>query len=146
MIDAVRVPPSATEHVAIELDREFTKLEIVEHGANAPPDQPLNLLRAAADLRAFAVRTRPRRARQHRIFGGQPPFAVAALPAGNTVFDGRGAQHARRAKRNETRAFGVRRDAALEGDGAHLVVPTRRTRRHGSNSISGHAIARSLKW
>ena len=76
VIDAVRVPPSATEHVAIELDRELAELEVIEHRANAAADQPLNLLRAPAELRALARRARPRRARQHRVLGGHPAFAA----------------------------------------------------------------------
>ena len=58
------------EHVAIELDGVFAEAKIVEHRANAPPDEPLNLLRPTADLRcvratcasssrAAASRTRP---------------------------------------------------------------------------------------
>ena len=139
VIDAVRVPPSATSTSQSSLIVYSPNAKIVEHRANAPPDESLNLLRAPAELRAFARRPRLRRARQHRVLGGEPAFAAAASPAGNALLDRRRAQHARRAKRHEARPLGVRRDAALEGDGR---ICRRCDQRAGRNRFSSHGGAR----
>ncbi len=54
----------------------------------------------------------------------------------NALLDGSGAQHARIAKRNQTRSVGVLHNVALKGDGAQLVprtVKRARTLRSGSS-------------
>src|SRR5205085_279282 len=91
--------------IAIELDGELTKLEIVEHGTDTAPDQPLDLLRAAAELGALTRGTRARRTRKHGVLGGKPALTTAALPARNAVLDRSRAQHTRGAKGNEARAL-----------------------------------------
>ena len=51
------------EHVAIELDGELAKPEVVEHRAYAAADEALNLLGATTELSALTRRARARRAR-----------------------------------------------------------------------------------
>ena len=74
----------------------------------------------AAKLRAFARSARSRRARKHRVFGGEPTLAAAALPSGDSVLDRSGTQHARRAEDDETRALRIRSNAAFERDRSKL--------------------------
>src|SRR5450759_536066 len=112
------------EDVAIELPGELAKLEIVEPGAEAAPDQALNLLRAPSQLRSLTGSARPCRAREHCVFRGEPTFATSPLPARNTVLDRRCAQHARRTEDYETRAFGVGSNPPLERDRPEFCYAT----------------------
>src|SRR6266550_1701749 len=108
------------QDVAIELHRELTELEIVEHGTDAPPDQTLNFLSASAKLCPLTRRARPSRPWKHRVLGSEPPLATSALPARNAVLDRGGAQHACRAERYEARALGVWCDCTLECDRSEI--------------------------
>src|SRR5260221_1236918 len=109
------------EDVAVHLEGVLAPGEIVEHGANAAADEPLNLLRAPPDLRPLAWSSRLRRARQHCVFRGDPPFAASAPPGGDAFLDGRRAEHSRCTKGLETAALAIRRHAALEGNSAQRV-------------------------
>src|SRR5690606_29448708 len=109
------------QHVAGDLERVLAPGEVVEHRAHAAPDEPLDLLRAPADVAPLARRARVRRARQHCVLGGEPAFALALLPPGHAVLDGHGAEHARVAEAHEAGAFGVGRGVALERDGTQRI-------------------------
>ena len=130
------------QHVAVHLERELAPLEIVDHRANAAPDEPLDLLRAATHLLALARRSRVRRARQHRVLGGEPAFAPALLPAGDAVLHAGGAQHARIAEGNQARPLGVRRRTALHGHRAHRA---RRARAGTGTCRISHEVSLSSK-
>jgi hypothetical protein len=111
------------EHVAVERDRALAEEREVEHAAQRPADQALDLLRAAALLaaRRFAVAAGVGGARQHAVLGGDPALAAAALVRRHLVLDRGGAQHAGVAEGDEHRALGVAGEAALDGNGAKLV-------------------------
>ena len=126
------------QHVAVHLDREFAELEVVEHRAKTPSNESLNLLRAAADLRALARGARVRRAREHRVLRRHPPLALAALPSRYAILDARRAQHARVAARDQTGALGVRRRVAHHLQRAERIECTTNAR----GSFRSHEVPR----
>jgi hypothetical protein len=70
------------QHVAIDPQRPLSERLEVEHRAQRPPDQPLDLdgsalLFAGARL---ALRPLPGRGRQERVLGGQPAAPLALHP------------------------------------------------------------------
>ena len=113
--DLKRKTPAELVTLAEELE--------VEDAAQRPADQALDLLRPPALLaaRRLAIAARVRGAGQHAVFGSEPALAAAALVRRHLVFDRGGAQHLGVAERDEDRALGVAREAALDGDGAKLV-------------------------
>jgi hypothetical protein len=102
------------QDIAIDANGELTEPEIIEHGANAAPDEALNLLGPAAKLRTLAVGSGARCARKHCVFRREPTQSGATTPAGHTVLDGRRAQHARLSESDEAAALGVRCGATFE--------------------------------
>ena len=65
------------EHVAVDLDRALAQARKIDDRAHRPPDEPLDLLRAARLLaaRRLAIAARVRRARQHAVLGREPALA-----------------------------------------------------------------------
>src|SRR5690606_33250270 len=107
--------------VAVHLERVLAPGEVIDHRADAAADEPLDFLRTAPEVAAFAWRTRVRGTRQHRVLGREPPFAPTLLPAGHAILDGNRAEHARVAEAHEAGAFGVGREVALQRDGTQRV-------------------------
>jgi hypothetical protein len=70
------------DDVAIERDLAFAEFLEIDDGAQAAADQPLDFLRATGLLArgGFAASAGVGGARQHAIFGGDPPLALAAQP------------------------------------------------------------------
>ena len=104
VIEATRVPPSARQHVAIDRDRALAELREIDRRAQRAPDQPLDLLAAAAGI---ALGAGVGRARQHRVLGGEPAPALAGEERRHAVLDARGAQHPGVAELDQRRALGV---------------------------------------
>ena len=120
---AVRVPPSAWMHVAIDGDLALAELRQVDHGAQRAADQALDLLRAArgmADGR-LAPRALVGGARQHAVFGRHPAAPLALEPRRHALFQARRAEDMRVAELDEARALGMHRHRALDRDAAKLV-------------------------
>ena len=91
VIDAVRVPPSAwMTSQSIQIVRSPSSVSRVDRAQRAA-DQPLDLLRAAADLAGagLALRARRRGARQHAVFGRDPALAGVAQERRHAVLDAR---------------------------------------------------------
>src|SRR5439155_11464927 len=72
-------------------------------------DQPLDFLRPPADLSGarFALRARARSARQHAVLRRHPALAGVAEKGRHSIFDARGADHARATRFDQRRSFGV---------------------------------------
>ncbi len=111
------------EHVAVEPHRPLAEVLEPHHRPQRPADQPLDLLRAAADLArgGFALRARAGGARQHAVFGRHPPLARAAQEGRHAIFHARRAHHARAAGFDQHRPFGVDVDAWSQLERAQLV-------------------------
>src|SRR5687768_16806284 len=71
------------EDVAVHANGELSEREVIDHGANAPTNESLNFLRAAAELRSLAGRAGSRGAGQHCVLGGDPALTFALLPPGD---------------------------------------------------------------
>jgi hypothetical protein len=108
----------------------------VDHRPQAAPDQPLDFLRASALLafRGLAVAAGMRRARQHRVLGGDPALAFAAQERRDPFLDARSDQHACVAEADQHRAFGVLGESGLNLDDAHLVGRAA-GRSHGNSNL-----------
>ena len=96
VIDAQRVPPSACEHVAVDVHGPLAERGEVDHAAQRTADQPLDLDRAAvrpaaADVALLALAGR---GGQHPVLGGDPSAARPGQPARHAVLDRGGADHA----------------------------------------------------
>ena len=111
------------DDVAVDGDLALAERLQVDHGAQAAPDQALDLDRAAALLagRGLAPGALGGRARQHAVFGGDPAAPLALEPGRQPVLQRGGHQHVGVAEFHEAGAFGVFHHAALERDGAQLV-------------------------
>jgi hypothetical protein len=86
-------------------------------------ERPMDFLRSAAllALGGLAAAAGVRGARQHRVLGRHPAFALAAQPRRQPLFHAGGDEHARIAERYEARPFGVLGEAGLDIDGAHFI-------------------------
>src|SRR5690606_2417628 len=94
----------------------------VDAGAQAAPDQALDLERAPALPAAggLAPAAAVGGARQHAVFGRDPALALAAQERRRLVLDAGGAQHAGVAERDQYRAFGMPGIAALDRNRTQL--------------------------
>ena len=111
------------DDVAVEPHRPLAQVLEPHHRAQRAADQPLNLLRAAADLArgGFALRARVGGARQHAVLGRHPALARAAQKRRHAILDARRADHARAADLDQHRAFGVDVDAGRQLKRTQLV-------------------------
>ena len=111
------------QHVAVDRDLHVGHLLQVGDGAQRAADETLDLLRAARLLafRRLAADALGRRARQHRVLGGDPSLARALEPRRDALLDRRGAQHARAAELDEHRTVRHLRVVAREQDRAEIV-------------------------
>src|SRR5262249_60350294 len=75
-------PAVGLEHVAVEIDGPFAQRLEVDHRAQRPSDQALDLDRASvlAPSRGGALPSLPRRGRQPPLLRGHPPPAPAPPP------------------------------------------------------------------
>mgnify|MGYP003694788787 CR=1 FL=1 len=123
MIEAVRVPPSAWITSQSMVIWRSPSAGRSTHGAQAAPDQPLDLDGAAALLAGggLAPGALGGRARQHAVFGGDPAARLALEPGRQPVFQCGRDQHMGVAEFHEAGALGVFHHAALERNGAQLV-------------------------
>src|SRR5690606_4291798 len=130
------------EHVYVDGDRLPPELLEVHRAAQGPPDQPLDLLRAAAAVQPLALATLRRAARQQRVLGREPAALVAAgaQVRGQLRLDRHGRQYPVLAPGDQGRALGVRYVADLD---AHRPEFGRSPSRP-SGSRSGGAHAASL--
>jgi len=106
------------EHVAIQSDRELAEPEVVEHGANAPPDEPLNLLRPPARAASAHANVRVLVARGSIAYSAVEAILRPCRDASRARLPRSRPCTAPWSAPNETRqeAFRVRRDATLERD------------------------------
>ncbi len=111
------------EHVAVEDDLPLAELFHVGHRAQRAADQPLDLLRPPAllALGRLAAAAGVRRARKHRVLGGDPALALVAQERRDFLLDAGGDQHAGVAEADKDRALGVLGEARLDIDDAHFV-------------------------
>ena len=110
--------------VAIDPDRALAEPLELHHRAERSADEPLNFLRAAADLalRRFARRPRRGRARQHAVFGRHPALARVAQKWRNAILDRRGADHFRAARLDQHGSFRVQEILRMNVCRTKLVV------------------------
>ena len=119
VIAAVRVPPSAWMHVAIDHD-----LALAERRRGRPRRGASG--RSGAGSRACGPTACPAEAsrrvrscggaRQHAVFGRHPALAAAAQPGRHLLVEARGAEHMGVAEADQAGALGMLGDAALEAD------------------------------
>src|SRR5262245_62419371 len=111
------------DHVAVDGDLPFAECRQINHRAKRAPYEPLNLDSAATLLSGTRLAPRALRggAGEHAVFGGYPTAALAFEPWRQALFEAGGHQHVGIAKLNETGAFGVFHDPALERDRAQLI-------------------------
>ena len=132
------MPPSAwITSQSIQIVRSPSSFERVDRAQRAA-DQPLDLLRAAADLagRRFALRARRGRARQHAVFRGDPALAGVAQERRHAILDAGRADDARAADLDQDRAFGVREEAGV------MRRRTQVARRAAIASVHHHLLVR----
>ncbi len=133
MIEAVRVPPSACKHVAVERDGLFAQPVEVDDGAQRPADEPLDLLRAAALAPAcgLARGASVRGAREHAVLGSDPAGAGATEEARHARLDAGGAEDAGVANGDQRGALGVTQHTGLDRDWTKCVgTPTKSALAH----------------
>src|ERR1700730_5928135 len=110
------------QHIAIEGDRPLADLAHVNRRAQRPADQPLNLMRPAADATLDGL---PRtavmgRARQHRVLSRDPSMTTSVPVRRYTILDARRDPNPRAPHLDEARALGVHVDAKLDLEWSHL--------------------------
>ena len=111
VIDAVRVPPSASSTSQSTVICRSPSAPQVDHGAQRPADQPLDLLRPARLL----ARAASRRVRVVVARGSMPysavtqPCPVLAQERRHALLDARRAQHIGVAEPDQARALGLER-------------------------------------
>src|SRR5699024_9562395 len=101
----------------------FAQFLHVDDGAQAATDQPLDFLSAAGLLALCGLTAAPgvRGTRQHRVFGCDPAFTLAAEKWRYLLLDGGSHQHAGVPEGNQRRTLRMPREAGLNIDSAHLV-------------------------
>ena len=126
VIEAVRVPPSAWMHVAVDGDLALAERFQIDRGAQRAADQALDFDGAAALLAGggLAAGALQRGARQHAVFGGDPAAALALEPWRQPLFQGRRHQHMGVAEFHHAGAFGVFDHAAFQRHGAQFIGRT----------------------
>ena len=114
------------QHVAIDSGCDFTHRLEVDDRPQRPPDEPLDLERAAAlfAARGLAPGTVVGCPRQHAVLRRDPALAAAAQPAGHALLDRGCAQHMGIAATGQYRALCVFGEMAQEFDLAQLVRRT----------------------
>ena len=117
---AVRVPPSAWMHVAVDADLPLAELRQVDDGAQGAADQTLYLLRAPGSVpdRHLAAHAIVGGARQHAVLGRHPAAALTLEPRRHPLFQARRAQNVRIPELNQTGTFGMLGNGALDGHAA----------------------------
>ena len=110
------------DDVAVDGHGPLTQDGGVDHAPQRPADEPLDLVRAAAQLAlgALALAALGRGAGQHRVLGGDPAGALAPQVRRDAVLDGRGAQHVRAADPDDHGRGGPLLDVQLDGHRPHL--------------------------
>ena len=113
---AVRVPPSASQHVAIDGDRARTQGRHVDRRPQAAADEPLDFLAATVDLAPLPLFARGRAAGEHAVFGRHPAGGVFlfGLPGRDPFVDAGRAQHGGAAGLNQDAARRTRREVRAE--------------------------------
>jgi len=111
------------QNVAVYADLALAEKGQIDDGAQAAPDQPLDLLGAAALPAAGRLAVGPGRgrARQHAVFGRHPALAAVAQKRRHPLLDRGGAEHLGVAELRQARAFGIFRHTRFEGDRAHRI-------------------------
>ena len=111
------------QDVAVDVDLALAHGRQIDHGAQRPADQALDLLGAARLLaaRGFTVRAGMGRARQHAVFGRHPAAARIAQERWHFLVDRGGAENMGIAEFDQAGALGVAGEARFEADGAKLV-------------------------
>ena len=126
VIEAVRVPPSAWMHVAVDGDLAFAERFEVDGGAQRAADQALDFDGAAALLAGggFAAGAFQRGARQHAVFGRDPAAALALEPRRQPLFQRGGDQHMGVAEFDQAGTLGVFDHAPFQRHGAQFIGRT----------------------
>src|SRR5262245_32659082 len=111
------------DHVAVDRDLPFAECRQINHRTKRAPYESLNLDSAATLLSGTRLAPCALRsgAREHAVFGGYPTAALAFEPWRQALFEAGRHQHVGVTKLNETGAFGVFHDPALERDRAQLI-------------------------
>jgi len=108
VIEAVRVPPSASiTSQSIRIWRSPQRLEI-RHRAQRPADQSLDLVRAPAGMPAVHLALDPfrRGAGQHAVLGRHPSAAAVSQKRRHALLHRGGAEHFRAAHLDQGGALG----------------------------------------
>ena len=123
VIEAVRVPPSAWMHVAIDRDLALAERLQIDRRAQGAADQALDLDRTAALLAGggLAAGAFQRGARQHAVFGGDPAAALALQPWRQPLFQRGGDQHMGVAEFHHAGTLGIFDHAAFQRHGAQFI-------------------------
>src|SRR5579883_632086 len=125
------------EHVAIDADLALTQRGEVGYRPQAAPDEPLDLLGAAALLAAcgFPVGAGMRGAGQHAVFGGNPAPSRVAQEGRHLLLHACGAEDVGVAEPGEAGALGIFGKTRLQAYRAQLVEGTTGRTCHGRSLI-----------
>jgi hypothetical protein len=110
-------------HVAVDDDGPLPEPGEVHDRPQAAADEPLDLLRAAAEPALDRLPLNPlgAGARQHPVFGGHPARPAVAQKRRDFVLDGRGADHPRVAPLDEAGGVGELHHPARQLDRPQLA-------------------------
>ena len=111
------------DDVAVEGDRPLSQPRQIHHGAERATDQPLDLVRPAADpaLAGLALAALGPGTGKHAVLRGHPSGALAAQEGRDAILDGRGAHHPRVADADQHRSLRELEVVGHDLDGAKLV-------------------------
>ena len=103
-------------HVAVDPDRPLAQLRQPRDRSQRSADEPLDLLRASADLAraGLALRAGRRRARQHPVLRGDPALAGVAQKRRHAILDARRAHDTRASDLDQDRSFRVQEKPRCE--------------------------------
>src|SRR5689334_707654 len=111
------------DHVAVDAKRALAERTQIGDGAQAPADEPLDLVGAPRlpALGGFPPHARVGRAGQHAVFGSDPALPPALEEGRNVGFDARRAENAGLAALDQYRAFGVARVTPNDADRPQFI-------------------------
>ena len=111
------------QHVAIDPHAALAEGPQIGDRAQAAADQPLDLVRAAADssARGLALHACVRGAREHAVLRGDPPPSRIFEECGNALLDGCRTHDPRLPHLDQSRALGMATEARDDFDAAKLA-------------------------
>ena len=127
--------PVRLEHIAVHDQRALTQPFKIHGGAQRAPDETPDLLSPPAQPVGLTAHAGVGGAREHGVFGSQPPHPTRGHPGWHLLLDADVAQHAGAAQFDQHRALGVLDVAQGQTDRAEFVGPAG----VGTHRMIGHS-------